>query len=449
MFWMKGQIMKKKQLLVLTTLAFCTTLYANTRLVSEHGIVADGNTDNADALQAIIDNCSKEGGGTVVIDKGTVVSGTIRLKNNVTLEIAEGATLKCVDSSRSTESCPTPTLDFHCLYTKWRAFIYAHNQENIAITGKGTIDGDGGTYNPRKDARVQLVRFDGCTNVTVKDIKLVNTSLWTQHYFRCDKVRISNVTVDNSTINMINDDGLNIDGCHDVIIDNCNIKTLDDCITLKNTSHRASRDVTITNCRLETKKKSAFKFGTESYDGFINVTARNLEIKSGHKARDAIALLTVDGAKMENILIEDVKITDMQCPVFIRLASRLRPFEGDTKELTVGSVDGVTIRNVTATGATRAIMIAGLPDHRINNINLENIDIEFKSSKKHILPPDGKVKENDNGYPKSTMFGTLNAWGLFVRHAENITLKNVNLTNPNMDDTQKEYFENVNGVKRQ
>jgi pectate lyase len=244
---------------------------------------------------------------------------------------------------------------------------------------------------------------------------------------------------------MKNDDGLNVDGSRNVVIDNCDITSHDDAITLKNTSHRPCENVTVTNCRLNSKK-SAFKFGTESYSGFINVTARNLEIIGG---RDAIALYSSDGARIENILIEDISITDSSCPISVILGDRLREIEGDSKTLEMGSAGNITIRNVKATGAKWALMLVGSKDCSIDGVILENIDVAFArepGGKKNSPLADREVGQNTSAYPQSRMFKTLNAWGLFARNADNITLKDVNFRAEGKSRAHMTYFENVKGV---
>ncbi|EDM26028.1 putative polygalacturonase [Lentisphaera araneosa HTCC2155] len=402
-------------------------------LASENGVKADGVSNNALILQGLIDRCASEGGGTVVIDKGVVVSGAITLKSYVTLEIAKDAVLQ---NTGDREDYPYVPVDFLSYYPERRAMIYAQNQKHVAVVGKGTIEGRSDKFKARssESARVSLIRFDGCENVLIKDITLQNASMWTQHYYRCDKVNVSGITVKNY---MKNDDGLNIDGCHDVKIDNCDIRSHDDAITLKTCSRRANKNILVTNCRLNSVK-SAFKFGTESHAGFINVTARNLKITGG---RDAIALFSVDGAKIENILIEEIEIKGTKCPLIVYLGERLREIKGDTQARIVGSVNNLTIRNIKASGAERPIILSGIEGHIIENINLEDLDLQFnkaaiskKSKRKKSKKSNDKalsayeLKIDTKGYPSSSLFGELNAWGTLIRYAKNVQLKNIHFS---------------------
>jgi hypothetical protein len=412
-----------------------------TLTASKEGVVADGATNNALAIQAMIDQVATAGGGRVMIDQGVVVSGMITLKDGVTLEIAEGATLM---NTGSKEDYPYVPVDFLSYYPERRAMVYAQNASNVAIVGQGTIDGKDSAYKAgsSESARVSLIRLDGCSKVVVKDLTLQNASMWTQHFYRCDDLEISGLTIKNY---MKNDDGLNVDGSRNVVIDNCDITTHDDAITLKNTSHQASENITITNCRLNSQK-SALKFGTESYSGFINVTARNLEIIGG---RDAIALYSSDGARIEKVLIEDVTITDTSCPISVILGDRLREIEGDTKQLTIGSAQDITIRNVKATGAKWALMFVGSEARSIEGVSLENIDVAFgpePGGKKNSPRAERVVGTKTSAYPQSRMFNTLNAWGLFARHADDLSLKNVSFTAAGKSRAHMAYFENVDGL---
>jgi len=412
----------------------------NLLLTSENGVVADGITDNTARIQALIDLCADNDGGTVRIDTGTVISGMLTLKSNVTLDIAGGAVLK---NTGSKDHYPFVPVDFLSYYPQRRAMIYAQNQTNIAVTGDGTIDGDSDSYDRRssESARVSLIRFDGCTNAVVRDLRLQSASMWSQHYYRCNQIDISGLSVIND---MKNDDGLNIDGCSNVRITDCDITANDDCITLKNTSHRLCENIVVSNCILSSTK-SAFKFGTESYDGFKNVHASNLTISGG---RDALALFSVDGAHMENILIENIDITGARCPLVVHLGARLRSIAGDSHPLEIGSIEGIAVRNVNATGAMRAIILAGLDGHPVRNIHLDNVHIVIQSdsaAKKEPLP-DEVVEERPTSYPSSDIFGRLNAWGLFVRHARNLTFANVTLRHNSSSTAPMAYLEDVDNI---
>lgn len=445
------------------TNAACCLLFASVMLsasanaatykATDLGVKADGTTNNATTLQKIIDTCSREGGGTVVIDKGTVVSGMLYLKDNVTLKIAEGAALKCT-SNRA--DYPYVPVDFDTYYPERRTLIYAQNQQNIAVVGAGKIDGNRPAFpNGSESDRVSLIRFDGCKDVSITGVTLFEASMWTTHIYRCDRVEIADLTIDNARgIRVLNDDGINIDGSSNVRIKNCIINTRDDCITMKNTSRQGCKNVEIDNCTLATKK-SGLKFGTESFTGFENITARNLDISGNPGLRDAIALLTVDGAYMKNILIENVNVRDAECAIFIRLGSRMRTIKSEMekhpdRKYDAGSIDGVTIRNVAAKTEnlpSRAILIAGLEGYRIKNVTLENVDIELRTESKDIRGLGHGTGENDKGYPASTMFGPLSSWGIFVRHAENVMLKNVTLTSRNgLPLEQMAYADDVEGL---
>jgi hypothetical protein len=445
----RGPFLWRVLMTVLIAVSVIPASYGLELRASQHGVVADGATNNAEAIQALIDRCAAEGGGRVIIDGGVVVSGMITLKTAVTLEIDEGATLM---NTGIKEDYPFVPVDFPSYYPERRAMVYARNAENIAIVGKGTIDGKSSAYRPRSSEsdRVSLIRLDGCRNVVVKDLTLRNASMWTQHFYRCDDVDINGLTIRNY---LKNDDGLNVDGCHRVTIRNCDISSHDDAITLKATSTRDNRDVLVENCRLKTVK-SAFKFGTETHAGFINVTARDLDIEGG---RDAIALLCTDGGRIENILLEDIWITESKCPIFIYHGRRLRQIDGVGEVTDPGRIDGITIRNLRATGAGRPILISGLESEPIANLHLESINISVtpeapkerknKKSKKARQEAEKRtLQANETGYPSSAMFGALNAWGLILRHVDSVKLDEVEIVLEGETTLPKHYLENVSDV---
>lgn len=235
--------------------------------VRTFGALGDGKTLDTHAIQAAVDTCCRAGGGTVVLPAGTFLSGTIQLRDHVTLQLRAGAVLLA-----STRQQDFPQ----------RAVIYAAKAANIAVVGRGTVDGNGRISTAFPKVRAHLIHFVECRNVRVRDVALRNSTTWVQHYLGCDDLVVQGVTVD-SRINPDiegprhlpgapgrNEDGMNLNGCQMVRVSNCGINSDDDGIVLKSTSARPCRNVTITNC-VVSSNASAIKFGTESGGGFQNV----------------------------------------------------------------------------------------------------------------------------------------------------------------------------------
>src|SRR4051812_42767034 len=229
--------------------------------VVQFGAVADGETLTTAQLQETIDACAKAGGGTVVIPAGNYVTGTLWLRSNITLHLEPGATLL---GSQRFDDFPMWTSQWEGAGVKQSraAMICGEGLENIAITGRGTIDGRGAIWwesqrnNPGVIRRPILVRFVDCRNVLIEGVTLRNSPMWTVSPLACDNVTITKITVINPP-DSPNTDGINPDSCRNVRISDCHVDVGDDCITIKSGKEtderrelRACENITITNCTL-------------------------------------------------------------------------------------------------------------------------------------------------------------------------------------------------------
>jgi len=405
--------------------------------VRECGAKADSKTLCTDAIQKAIDQCHKDGGGTVYFAPGTFLSGTIFLKTGVTLKLAAGSTLL---GSKDLKDYPPTVQDFRSYTDNYtdKSLIYAEKAERIAIIGRGTIDGQGRSFKGPYKVRPYTIRFIECRNVTVEDITLLNSPMWMQHYLACDDVRISGITV-HSRVNR-NNDGINIDSCHRVAISNCNISSGDDSIVLKSTSARVCRDVTISNC-VVSSHCNGLKMGTESNGGFKNIVMTGCVIYDTRLA--GVALEIVDGGTMDRVVVSNITMNKTGAPIFLRLGNRARPFKKDMKKPGIGTMKNITISNIEATDAgLTGCAIAGLPQALIENVTLSNLRLSFAGggTKTHV---DRDVPEKADGYPEFSMFGVLPTYGLFCRHVRGLKLLNVQLQLAKRDQRRAVLFEDV------
>ncbi|MCY1719447.1 glycosyl hydrolase family 28 protein [Prolixibacteraceae bacterium Z1-6] len=432
--------------------------------ITDFGAVSDTTVLSTKAIQTAIDECSKNG-GTVVIPAGNYKSGTLYFKDNVTLQIDRGATLF---GSLHLKDYPenNPDYTFFRKGTLKRALIYAEKCTNIAITGDGTIDGQGAKFWIPKGAKVNsysvrpyVIWMIKSRDIRIEGVRLRNSPLWMQHYLACDNLYIHNIDVFNHSNK--NNDMMDIDGCHDVRISDCTGDTDDDGITFKSTSGRANKNVVVTNCILSSHC-NAIKMGTESNTGFKNFAISNIVIRPS-KVSDkyiygrpegigGIALETVDGAEIDGVVISNIRIDGTLCPIFLRLGNRARKYFDEQSIERPGVLQNVSINNVVATGAQQiACSISGLPDYPVENISLSNISVEFEGggTLEHI---NREVPEEEQSYPEFNMFGELPNYGFFIRHAQNINFSNIRLFTKNSDlrpalflsDVQKSDFRDIN-----
>lgn len=400
----------------------------------DYGATPDGAALCTEAIQQAIDACAETGGGTVRLAGGDFVSGTLFLKNNVTLDIAENAVLL---GSTNLDDYPSTIPEYRSYtdnYTE-RSLIYGENLTNIVITGKGRIDGRGAAFEGEWKLRPYLLRLVTCRNIQVRDVTLRNSPMWMQHYLACDNVTIQNIRVYNHCNR--NNDFIDIDGCHNVLIEDCVGDTDDDGITLKSTSARACENVVIRNCTVSSHC-NAIKCGTESNGGFKNITIENCTIKPSADTEPifgrptglaGVALEVVDGGTMRNVLVSDIDIEGTLAPIFLRLGNRARPFLKGAPKPEVGVLRDVIIRNIRAKEASAmGCPIAGLPGHPIQNLTLENVAMSFAGGGKET-DRTRNFDEKAADYPECKMFAPrLPAFGLYCWHVDGLILNNVKLT---------------------
>jgi len=472
--------LKNKHLVILLLIVLLTVPQCGAQrfFATDFGVKGDGNALCTRSLQAAIDsaNAAYSRSGvlqTVILPPGQYVSGTIYLKSGVTLMISEGATL--LGSTNPFDYVKDP-------YCRWTALIFAVKQHDIGITGKGTIDGRGwevannlvqyihlGLVNdplkydrPNEGNRPENIHFRECENVTISRITLRNPASWNQQYDQCRHLVIEDQTVDSKSY--WNNDGVDIVDCSDVVIRNCTMDAADDVFCFK--SHSVDgicENVTVENC-YGRSSANGIKFGTMTRGKFRHFRFRNIVLRDTY--RSAITIASVDGASVEDIEIDGLRATHTGNPLFLRFAERR---EGkDTpclKDIVIRNVEvevpldkpdaGYSYegpvedlpRNISPSS------IAGTPGHRIQNVLLENIVFSYPGHADTAYAyrgcsPDelAAIPEWERRYPEFSMWKELPAWGLYLRHADNITLRNVTLRLNGDDYRPAIVADDVNGL---
>ena len=454
-----------------------TSVPAQTKIynITNYGAVADGKTNNTNVIQRAIDEASANGGGRVLIPPGKFVTGVITLISNVELHLDERAFL--LGSTLRADYGPG----------KASPLIVSKNQHNIAITGKGTIDGQGvdllkdiyvrlnaGTLQdtewripnpwhqmrPTEDNRPKLIEFINCDSVQIKNITVKNGLCWIQNYKSCSNLVIDSIKVESTTY--WNNDGVDIVDCKNVTVTNSFINAADDGICLKSEDPiGACENVYVADCKVRSSA-SALKLGTASHGGFKKITIRNISVYDTY--RSAIAIEAVDGAVLEDIDVRNIRATNTGNAIVIRLGHRnkkgpvsilRRVYIGNIKvDVPVGKpdagypVEGPVVRvphNVFPSSIT------GIPGSRVEDVTLEDITINYEGGAKKgqaYFGTDslGKVPERIADYPEFSMFGELPAWGFYIRHADNIKIKNMVLTCKGTDYRPAFIADDVNGL---
>ena len=323
----------------------------------------------------------------------------------------------------------------------------------------------GGGFGGGPGSGNKAIALKNCRNVLLRDFSMLQCG-----WFALLATGVDNFTIDNLKVDT-NRDGFDIDACRNGRITNCTVNAInDDAIVLKSSyalgELRACENIIITGCQVSgydggtlldgtyktTQERATdrdgptgrIKFGTESNGGFKNITISNCVFVRSR----GLALETVDGAVIEDIAITNITMRDVSnSPIFLRLGNRARGPEGTP----VGAIRRVTISHVVASNCDPRypIIIAGLPGHPVEDVKLTDIRVDYRGGltleqaaqqpadlvntfflrgpglagpRDAFAPP-----EQEKGYPEPSMFGLLPAYGMFVRHAKNLAVENLDV----------------------
>jgi len=406
--------------------------------VREYGAVGDGRTIDTQAIQKAVDACSQAGGGTVLVEGGVYVIGTIMLKSHIELRLASTANLKgTTDISLYHKDQKMPYKNIN------RSLIYAADCTDISITGQGTIDGSAVEVSKalkekygegwwmvaaEKIERTVLIRLRNCSNTRVEGILLADSLSFAFHPIQCRQMRIEGLRVE--SVIMPNSDGIDLDGCKDVFISNCNINSEDDSIALKAIEPGyPCKDITITSCILSSWC-AAFRAGPDAVEDIENVTMSNCVIRD--TGLNGIKIQESMGAAIRNMTFSNIVMDNVKGPISIRLAGW--KFDSDVwarfndSNWPKGKLQNILFSNITGSAAKKdniCISITGTAQARPENITFSNIDITFPGGGTAEQGARRNVPDLERGYPEINMFGDLPAYGLYIHHAAGIKLNNV------------------------
>lgn len=418
--------------------------------VASFGIHSDGLALNTTSIQFAIDYINRKGGGRLIFHVGRYLTGSIYLKSNVTLQLEEGAvllgSLNPFDYERNT----------------WTALVFAIDQHDIGVTGKGMIDGQGKhvaeNYIPfiekgfiqdplmygriEVDKRPMNIYMRNCKNVVIRNIMLKNSASWNQTYDQCKNVVIDHIYVDNK--NYWNEDGLDIVDCDSVVVTNSYIDAADDGICLKSHDPKLfCNNIFIYNNTIRSSANGV-KLGTVSRGGFKNISIINNKVYDTY--RSAIALEAVDGGFIENIVVDSLQVYNTGNAIFLRVGERYGDKTSLMKNVSISNVHAEIPATKPDAGyeyegpvedlprnVSPAIIITGLPNKKITGVTLNNIQIIHPGGGNlHYanvpLKALDSIPEIPAKYPDFSMFKEIPAWAVYIRHASDIKFSNITLT---------------------
>jgi polygalacturonase len=442
-------------------------------------------TDNArPALQQAIDACGKAGGGTVYVPPGEYTSGQLHLRSGVRLYVEAGATIFATLDGREFDS------------EKTAALIYGEDLHNIALEGRGTLDGQASyEFRPNnftdfyimpnqrsmeatgkpllrsfpvgmgKETMVpRLVLLLRCEDVRITGLKFLRSRSWTINPYACKRLTIDGAYIYSSQKEAVWADGIDPDGCQDVRISNSTVETGDDALVFYSADiwgpALPTENITVTNCRLSSAS-SAIKFCDGNSNAVRRVAINNVAITNSNRG---LAFMVFDGGIVEDVTISDVLIETRRFDWFwwgdgdpIHFNIKRRSEVDGTKrenEPKAGIIRNVSIRNVIAHG-TGTSAINGHPDSWLDGIHLENIHLfvshdpkaPYENTREAMTLRDARnftMKDVEVRWekPESATWQT----GLRVGNVENLLLEGVDIAAAPGSHAEALSFKDADGV---
>ena len=390
-------------------------------VITKFGAVGDGKLDCTDAIRTAIETCSAAGGGRVVVPEGEFITGAVHLKSHVNLHISSGATLRF---TRDTKKYPL-------VFTRWEGvelmnyspFLYAFEQENIGVSGAGTLDGNAdcehwwpwkgrgqcgwkqGVPDQEADRKVlfdmaergvpvqervfgeghylrpQLLQFYRCKNVLIEGVTLKNSPMWQIHPVLCVNVTVRKVTLTGASANheaAPNTDGCDPESCTDVLIEDCDFNTGDDCIAInsgRNADGRRlnvpSENIVVRNCRMNAGH-GGVAIGSQISGGVRNVFVENCQM-GGSNLWFAIRIKNnaMRGGLLENIYARNINIRRV---AQAGLAIDFFYEEGEFGKF-IPVVRNIELRNLSTEQAMYAFYLRGFKNAPITGVRLVDCDL--------------------------------------------------------------------------
>jgi len=410
--------------------------------VRKYGAKGDGKTVDTAAVQAAIDACHGDGGGTVLVPAGTFVIGTVELKSYVTLRIAAAGKLLGSAEGKQYHAVDAVPLsgDTTLKDGNW-ALLFAVNAKKITIEGPGTIDGQGARfYSPvrgtpppsglgdsRRPYHVLVYR---CEDLSIRNITLLDSAYHSIRVIQSRRLHMDSIYIHNRV--NINNDGFHFISAEYVTVSNCILKCQDDACAL----FGSCKYVTVTNCSFSTRW-SVFRFGGGSAE---NISVSNCVLYEVDGC--PIKFQGDPGSRFENMSFSNLILKDVTGPISISVGGRLPP-PNDTipvvvRNISFSNIHGTVTSNPpplsesTFTGGREmsrykgeekaCIVLNGINQSILENISFDDIHLTFEGGG---TAEEAARRDLPEVFGEYFELGTLPAYGLYVRNARGVTLQNV------------------------
>ena len=402
--------------------------------IRDFGAKGDGTTIDSPAINETIEFCSSSGGGTVLIPPGIYLSGTIHLKSNMVFHIAPGATILGSKNLNDYEGMQDVERKGRSQW--YSAIIVGDKISNIEISGHGVVNGNN-VFNPEGEEEMRgphAICFNKSQDISIKGIYVKDASNYAYIMEGCTNGSFRDVRVTGGW------DGIDLFNCKNFLITDCQFETGDDCV-----AGGGWEKVVVSNCTLNSNCN-----GMRNYRGGLkDVIFSNILINgpslSKHRTHDTPSkredlvyhnswhgdydslsgFWLAGGGLIENLIISNVTIRDLRCPVWMSLQGS---FSGQSQD---AGIRNVHISNLTATGVGKpnvASLIQGSVDRPIENILLTNITIQSVS--------EGTKDMVDNPVPERVgdPIELPNCYGMYCRYIKDLEMNNIRFTKPDKDE---------------
>ncbi len=399
--------------------------------IREFGAVATESVVNTNSIQQAIDACTGGGGGVVLVAGGRFVTGTIYLKDNVTLHVAEGAAL--LGSPDINDYATDTHKNIYANESHMdRCLIFARNARNIAIEGMGVIDGQGTQKHfpaANESQRPMLLRFYECTHLRMRDIHLVNPAAWTSAWLYCEDIVIQDVRIE-SRVNW-NGDGLDFDGCANVRVRGCSFDTSDDSICLQaSRADRPCKDIIISDCMM-VSKWAGIRIGMSSAGDFENVIVTNCIFRDISDA--GLKIQMCEGGVMKNMVFSNLVMQNVPRPVFMTF-NRFRlgvdtPLETPPmKSMGHMQFNNILVDNSELVDVPCGFVLSGIPGHCIEDVAFHSISLRLPGGGTSDETASMELPAFTDQRPEFSVLGdSIPFAGFYARHVRRLKLSEVSI----------------------
>ncbi|WEA01135.1 glycoside hydrolase family 28 protein [Mucilaginibacter sp. SJ] len=425
--------------------------------IRDFGAKGDGKSLDTAAVQAAIDTCNKEQGGTVMVPAGVFVIGTVELKSNVTLHIAAQGKLLGTADGRQYRACDTIPLDIGWTMNDGNVgLIFAVNADNITIEGNGIIDGQGAQF--RSDTKGVLppagitgnhrpyhLLFYQCKNLTVRNISLINSAYHSVRVCLCSYVKMEGLFIRGKVVH--NNDGFHFIGSTYVHVTNCDVQCQDDACAL----FGSCKFVTVSDCSFSTRW-SVFRFGGGEAE---NITVSNCLIYETYGC--PIKMRCSPGSRFENISFSNLVMKDVTGPISIGLGIQKSSVNKTTD--TPGIIRNISFNNIQATVVKpvplrdsefaskynpgeifSCVTLNAMDDVFLENISFDNVHITFPGGG---TTEQAAVRDVPKVAGEYYEIGIPPAYGMYARNVQGLSLHNIRFATASPDQRPALILDNV------